>query len=52
MHTGAMVSGRPVIVADLVDIHHVSAAFALTVFCQGIGVMLGPIVAGKRLINQ
>jgi len=44
---GAIVAGRPVIVADLVGMSRMTSAFGMTVFCQGAGVVIGPFIAGK-----
>jgi len=44
---GAMVTGRPVMVGDLVATEDLSPAFGMTVFSQGIFILIGPLIAGE-----
>ena len=43
---GLVVSQRAVVVADIMGVEKLSSSFGLTVFCQGFGALLGPLVAG------
>ncbi len=45
---GMVVSQRMVIVTDLLGVQRLSNTFGLTVFFQGIGLMVGPSVAGNN----
>jgi len=47
LFNGAIVAGRPIIVADLVGMKHMTSAFGMTVFFQGVGIMVGPFIAGQ-----
>ena len=51
LFNGAIVTDRPVIVADLVGIENISTAFGMTVFFQGVCIMIGPLIAGRRDLN-
>ncbi len=45
---GALVSQRAVVAADILGIERLSSSFGLTIFLQGIGVMIGPLISGKK----
>ncbi len=45
---GALVSQRAVVAADILGIERLSSSFGLTIFMQGIGVMIGPLISGMK----
>jgi len=46
LFTGAMVTGRAIIVADVVGDENTARGFGLTNLGQGFGVLAGPLIAG------
>lgn len=43
---GAIYTGMPIFLTDLVDIEYRNLAFGLTLFCEGIGALIEPMIAG------
>ena len=44
--TGMVASQRAIVLSDLIGAEHISSSFGLTVFAQGVGLVIGPLIAG------
>ena len=49
---GVITAQRAAMVADLVGVAKVSSSFGLTIFLQGVGLLGGPALAGKRMFQK
>ena len=49
--TSIVVSARAVIVVDLLGVKNLPSGLGMAVFAQGVGVFVGPLVAGKQLFD-
>jgi hypothetical protein len=48
LFSGAVVSQRPVVVTDIVGVEKLPSSFGMTVFCQGVLILVGSAIAGER----
>ena len=47
LFTGVVCSQRAVICSDLMGVEKLSSSFGLTIFVQGMGILIGPVIAGQ-----